>query len=644
MTAVTAALLAPGRMGAAQGSPARRYCWRADSAAMEIRPMLRALAEEYPLREIRDGAAGPGESLLTIERDETIGGHAICNQSGRATIRFGEVSEAGRALGTLLAALVPEATTVTDRRAFKSMGIVLDCGHNATVKPAHLRKWLRRLSLLGYNMAMVYTEAGYRLPGEPCFGYMRGTYDADDLRALDAYAQALGIEMVGSIQALGHLEQVLKWPPYMDLRDTEHVLMVGEPRTYALIDKMVAHWASVFRSRRFHVGMDETYDLGRGRYLDRHGYKKGLEIYATHLNKVAEICERHGLRPMIWSDVLFKLANASGGHYDQKTRVPEEIARALPKNLDLAYWDYYSADKKHYVARIASHRALGSEPVMTSGVWSWPNFWHNWRLTEQNAGACVDACRETGLKEILFSLWSDDGAFWELDSSFAGLAYAAEKCFGDGAISEERLARRFGAICFSDLTIHRTASRINEPFQSCNVMWDDPMLAMYLRKAADKNASALEDAERHYLAVAKALEPHRADGAAGDLGHAALVAGTLAAKVGIAGRLFKAYGARDRAALAAVREEIAPAIEGIERLARSFRRLWLERCEPFGLEVLQIRFAGLTVRYRELAERLSELLEGKVDGIPELDEARKGAYLPSSSNRYRSLATGSRVF
>lgn len=630
--------------GEAARSPARRLAWRADSVAPDFQPMLRILGEEHPLREIQAGAPRAGEILLRIERAANMDGYSIQRRAGEATVRCATLSCAGRALGTLLAGLVDEGATSEDRPAFTTLGIVLDCGHNATVRPAHLRKWLRRLALLGYDAALVYTEAGYQLPGEPCFGYMRGNYQANDLKALDQYAAQLGIEMMGAIQALGHLEQVLKWPPYAGLRDTEHVLLAGEPRTYELIEKMVAHWAGVFRSRRFHLGMDETYDLGRGRYLDRHGFRRGLDIYSEHLTRVAAICARHGLRPMIWSDVLFKLAKVSGGHYDKDSRVPAEIAAALPKNLDLVYWDYYSADKKRYLDRIRSHRDLGSEPVMASGVWSWPNFWHHWSNTEKFAGACVDGCREAGLKQMLFTLWSDDGAFWELDSSFAGLTYAAEKCFGDGSVSEEKLARRFRAVCFSDLAVHRTASRINEPLQSCSVMWDDPLLAMYLRKVARGKGPTLRDAEKHYLEVARALEPHRRDHAAGDLGHAWLVARAHAAKVGIAARLFDAYEAKDRRALATVRAEIPPAIALIEEVARSFRTLWLARCEPFGLEVLQIRFAGLAARYRELAQRLGEFLEGKIPSIAELDEGAKGAYTPLSSLAYRSLATGSRVF
>lgn len=624
--------------------------WQATGTPLELQPMLRGLADEYPITEFTAAHAAVTAPTcrtriaLSFEREPGLAGFAIKRCGESATVRYGRLSQAGRALSTLLAGLVADGATVADTPAFSTLGIVLDCGHNPTVTPAHFRAWLRRLVLLGYDTAMVYTEAGYLLPDEPCFGYMRGAYSLEEMRELDAYAATLGIEMIGCIQALGHLEQVLKWAPNVGLRDTEHTLLVGEPKTYELVEKMVAFWAAAFRSRRFHLGMDETYDLGRGRYLDRNGYRPGLEIYTEHLRRVAEICNRHGLRPMIWSDVLFRLAGTSGKHYDQDSRIPDAVRQALPKELDLVYWDYYNDSPAHYQDRIRQHRELGYEPVMASGVWSWPTPWHDGRRTERCGGACVDACRAAGLKEMLFALWCDDGAYWEMDSAFAGLAFVAEKCFGDGTVDADTLARRFRAVCGSDLARHRAAARLNDRLQACSVLWDDPLFAIYLRHAAKGGTQVLREAEAHYRAIVDELAPHRSDTAAGDLNHAWLVAGFMASKVGLAARLFDAYAAGDKAELTAVRAAVPALVAQIEALAQSFRRLWLARCKPFGLEVLQIRFAGQIARYRELAERLGEYLDGRVDTIPELDEASKGAYLPVHSLSYRALATGARVF
>ena len=121
------------------------------------------------------------------------------------------------------------------------LGIMLDVSRNMVMKVDHLKLWFRRLSLSGYNLVMLYTEDTYQLPGEPFFGYMRGAYSIDEIKELDAYAKKLGIELVGCIQTLGHLEQIIRWHgAYGKISDTAKVLMVDEPKTYELIDKMIA--------------------------------------------------------------------------------------------------------------------------------------------------------------------------------------------------------------------------------------------------------------------------------------------------------------------------------------------------------------------------------------------------------------------
>jgi len=622
-----------------------RLHWDSAGTPPALRELLRGLAVDYPFieRPSAGGAAAPG-LVLQAAHDPALAGFVCERQGDCVQLRYGRLSHAGRALGAILAGLLPDGARLAEEPAFDTLGVLLDCGHNATIRPEHLRGWLRRLALLGYTTVMLYTEAGYSLPDEPCFGYMRGGWTAAALRDLDDCAAGLGLELVGSIQALGHLEQVLKWTPYLALRDTEHTLLVGDPGTAALVEKMVAFWAGTLRSRRLHLGMDETYDLGRGRALDRHGHRSGLDLYTEHLGQVADSCRRHGLRPMIWSDVLFRLAGATGGHYDPASRIPEAVRAGLPKDLDLVYWDYYSDSPEHYRERIERHRALGCEPVMASGVWTWPTPWHDWRRTERHGGACIEACRQAGLKEFMVALWSDDGAFWELDSGLAGLAYIAERSWGTGVVDDGVLSRRFRAVCGSDLAVHRLASRLNDRLTACSVLWDDPLCAIYLRHASREGTQPLREAAAEYRRVADGLAPHGHDRAAGDLHHARLVALVMAAKTALAAQLFEAYAAGDRPGLGEVRDAVPDLVAHLEALAQSYRRLWLERCEPFGLEVLQIRFAGQVARYRELAERLGEFLDGRVESIPELDEARKGAWLPARSLSYRALASGARVF
>ena len=86
---------------------------------------------------------------------------------------------------------------------------MFDVSRNAVLRPDALRGFLRRMALMGLDVGMMYTEDTYEVPGEPYFGYMRGRYSIEELRALDDYAAILGIELVPCIQTLGHLNRVL---------------------------------------------------------------------------------------------------------------------------------------------------------------------------------------------------------------------------------------------------------------------------------------------------------------------------------------------------------------------------------------------------------------------------------------------------
>lgn len=183
---------------------------------------------------------------------------------------------------------------------FKHDGVMLDCSRNGVLRPESIRMILRKMALMGLDTLMLYTEDTYEIKNRPYFGYLRGRYTTQELQELDAYAAALGIEMVPCIQTLAHLERALHWPQVdPDTRDTEDILMVDEPKTYAWIEDMITALRAAFRSRRIHIGMDEAWMLGLGNYRLRHGIEPAHRLMARHLEKVRDIARRHGFTPMI---------------------------------------------------------------------------------------------------------------------------------------------------------------------------------------------------------------------------------------------------------------------------------------------------------------------------------------------------------
>ncbi|MEI6034646.1 MAG: hypothetical protein WCS65_10245 [Verrucomicrobiae bacterium] len=596
---------------------------------------LSELAEELP---IFPEPASAGGCAIGVDFEAGLTGVEVLRESGGYRIRCGSLSGLGRGVGAALSGFLKPGEALREDLPFDGFGVMLDMSRNAVMRPDHLRRWMRRLCLFGFNRLMLYAEDTYRLEGEPYFGYLRGGYSAEELREIDGWGAALGIEVSGCIQALGHLEQVLKWPAYHGVRDTPSVLLAGEEASYGLIEKMVSGMAGCLRSRTLHIGFDEAHDLGRGKFLDQHGWRPPFEIYLKHLQRVCDICARHGVKPQIWSDMVFRLGSATGDYYDRASVVPGGVVEALPPAVGMVYWDYYGLTEEHYRYWLGRHQELGVPVSVASSVWTWMAPWYDRGFTEATVGPCVAACREAGVRDIVFTMWGDDGAYCEMDSALAGLAFAAE-C-GWSEKGGAGLEARFEAICGlpyasavlpCEMEVARPGTGVpldQNGYLSDGigpVLWDDPLYGMIRknREATDLFSGGQpywEAFARHQEGVIQRLEnlpPH--DGMI-DVGHARNIADLLCRKVASANAMESAYRSGDRVSLRAAAEEIPHVIEAIEHLQASFRRQWLRRNRPNGLETMQIRLAGLAERYGELARRLEEYFDGAADAIPEWDE------------------------
>ena len=123
-----------------------KLCWKTESVPEEIGAMLRTLADEYPLTENGSGTRlefqyRKGNRRLYVRR--TADGFLI---------ECGSQTAAARGVAFALADQETE-----EAQTFQTFGILLVCSRTGIVRVEHFKYWLRRLALLGYNMAMLYT-------------------------------------------------------------------------------------------------------------------------------------------------------------------------------------------------------------------------------------------------------------------------------------------------------------------------------------------------------------------------------------------------------------------------------------------------------------------------------------------------------
>ena len=114
--------------------------WKPESTPSELQPILRAIAEEYAVRE---GTGGVTE----VRFEHVPGTVSSVKLAGRvATVRYGAPNQAMRAVGTLLAGLVSDNGASVEHAPFATFGFMLDCSRNAVMKPEHLKRWLRLIA------------------------------------------------------------------------------------------------------------------------------------------------------------------------------------------------------------------------------------------------------------------------------------------------------------------------------------------------------------------------------------------------------------------------------------------------------------------------------------------------------------------
>ena len=134
--------------------------WKASEVPADIASMLATLSEEYPITE---GGRGLKLKFQQIEAAECVS--RVSRSKGEVKIEYSTLSGAARGIGSALAKL-EEATSTP----FRSLGIMLDVSRGMVMRVEHMKKWLRRLALSGYNQVLLYCEDTYELEDEPFFG------------------------------------------------------------------------------------------------------------------------------------------------------------------------------------------------------------------------------------------------------------------------------------------------------------------------------------------------------------------------------------------------------------------------------------------------------------------------------------------
>lgn len=272
-----------------------------------------------------------------------------------------------------------------------------------------------KISSLQLYVEDAYSFAEYDGVMLPC-----EVLNADEIMELDDYCYDNFIELVPSLATFGHLYNLLQSEKYSHLCELDnwqpcqvywlekmahHTIDVSNPDSIKLIQSLIDQYIPLFRSNKFNICCDETFDLCRGKNTG----KDPGEEYFKFLIQIINHVKSRGKTVMMWSDIALN-------H-------PEKLD-AIPKDTIMLTWTYVSDPDENKVKTL--HDA-GMKQIVCPGTSSWNRFIEEIDRSEGNITKLVEYGKKYDALGVLNTNWGDFGHICSFWCQLYGIVIGAEK-------------------------------------------------------------------------------------------------------------------------------------------------------------------------------------------------------------------------
>lgn len=361
------------------------------------------------------------------------GGSVVVTSSDPAGYLYGMLHLQRLALSDSerLQCIIRGELTIDEKPAFEVRAYMLDVSRNRVPNLDTLRLLIRILAHLRFNQLQLYTEHTFAYPGHEKVWEGYSPFNAEEIRELDRFCSDHAIELVPNQNSLGHLERWLEHEEYRYLAEAPKGYLnpwgtfqpVGSslcpsiPESLDFLKGLYDALLPNFTSRSFHIGCDETFDIGLGRSADRLAELGGDsgKLYREMVNRICEEVLLRGRLPMIWGDML--------------ERRPDLVKSLQPGVTVICWW--YEGDGS-LSDRVSVFSEAGIPTIAACGTSSWMSLTGRWDNAKRNITEAVCSAAERDSLGCMITDWGDHGHWNPLVLTLLPLAYAG-RAFWEGA-------------------------------------------------------------------------------------------------------------------------------------------------------------------------------------------------------------------
>lgn len=298
---------------------------------------------------------------------------------------------------------------IVDYPQMKMRGISDDISRGQVSTIDNFKRIIKFISRYKMNTYMPYMEDMIQFKSYPSIGKDRGALSHDEIREIIEYADKHYVEVIPIFQTLGHYENILAQKEYLKFAEFPGAasLNVSEKSTYDFLETLLKEVFDLFPSRYFHMGADESYDVGLGASKHLVEQSSIAEVHADHYRKVYDICKSNGKDVMMYSDIILR---------------HPEILELIPKDIIMIDWHYGLSFE--YASAGVFQRA-GFEYCVSPAVWNFVTAFPINYIAMPNIEYITQSGINNNAIGMINSNWGDYGAETIKELILYGYAWSA---------------------------------------------------------------------------------------------------------------------------------------------------------------------------------------------------------------------------
>lgn len=353
---------------------------------------------------------------------------------------------------------------IVDYPNMKFRGISDDVSRGQVSTLENFKRIIKFISEYKMNTYMPYMEDIIKFEKYPEIGVGRGALTKDEIREIVKYANEHFVEVIPIFQTLGHYENILSQPEFIQYADWTGAasLDVTNPQIYEFLENLLIEVFELFPSKYFHMGADESYDVGLGNSRKLVEESSLADIHAEHYKRIYDLCKKHDKEVMMYGDIILS---------------HPEILEKIPKEIIIVDWHYFP---KFNYPSTKIFKDADFNFIVSPTVWNFNSAFPENFFAIPNIQTIINDGINQNSIGMINSSWGDYGSETFREYNLYGYAYSAQCAWNINKSELNTFNNSFFKQFFgiNSNTANDIYQEFNEPAQQLlwNNIWRHPLL------------------------------------------------------------------------------------------------------------------------------------------------------------------------